>query len=329
MAQTPGSEAPAFPTMTDRIRTLVKRISETRPVQSARRQTLLQELRELRADLDAHAVPNQARSLDAALLLMEFMSRSDDVATAETLQIVASLVSTIDESKLRPTQAPSHLRALPTPSRDVAEHHDLRMTQEFLLGSILLQAGVISADSLARALQLHSTSHLSLGQSLVQLGAASPEQIASAVAYQDRLREYERGTASQGHAHAQGQPQGQGQGQAHGQMHGQPQGLPHAQPYAQPQARPHGQAHAYAPVPGEMQLSDKQRGFVQSMHAQVLGEVLIRLGSITREQLEYALQVQRAASVHIGEALIETGAANWDQIRKALEVQKKLRRGVA
>lgn len=303
--------------MTDRIRTLVKRISDTRPVQSARRQTLLQELRALRGDLDAQAVPNQARSLDAALLLMEFMSRSEDVATAETLQIVASLVSTIDESKLRAAQAASHLRALPSPSRDVAEHHDLRMTQEFLLGSILLQAGVISSESLARALQLHSTSHLSVGQSLVQLGAASPEQIASAVAYQDRLREYERATASQGQGHAYGQPPGQG--------HGQPHGLPHAQAHVQPS----GQAHTHAPVPGEMQLSDKQRGFVQSMHAQVLGEVLIRLGSITREQLEHALQVQRAASVHIGEALIETGAANWDQIRKALEVQKKLRRGVA
>jgi hypothetical protein len=75
-----------------------------------------------------------------------------------------------------------------------------------------------------------------------------------------------------------------------------------------------------------MQLSPKQRGFVRSMQAQVLGEVLIRLGTITREQLERALQVQRAASVHIGEALVETGAATWDQIRKGLEVQRQLRR---
>jgi hypothetical protein len=271
--------------MTDRIRTLVKRISETRPVQSARRQSLLQELRALRNGIDAEAAPDQTHSLDAALLLMEFMNRSEDVATAETLQIVASLVGTIDEGAVRPTPGPVQFRRLPGQSHDVAEHRDLRMTQEFLLGSILLQAGVISPESLARALQLHASSHLALGQCLIQLGAASPEQIASAVSYQDRLREDERATR------------------------------------AEP-ARP---AHANI----EMHLSAKQRGFVQSMHAQVLGEVLIRLGTITREQLERALQVQRAASLHIGEALVETGAATWDQIRKGLEVQKQLRRRAA
>jgi hypothetical protein len=49
-------------------------------------------------------------------------------------------------------------------------------------------------------------------------------------------------------------------------------------------------------------MSQKQRGFVQSFHAQVLGEVLIRLGAVTREQLERALKLQRASNLHIGEA---------------------------
>jgi hypothetical protein len=193
------------------------------------------------------------------------------MATAETLQIVASLVSTIDKSILRKS---SHSRPAAPRSEDVTEHRDLRLTQEFLLGSILLQASVISADSLSRALQLHTSSGLPLGQCLVQLGAATPEQIASAVAYQDRLREEERHTQS-----------------------------------TEPQA------HL------ELRLSTKQKGFVQCLNNQVLGEVLIRLGSITREQLERALQVQRAANVHIGAALVEIG--------KALEVQKQLRRRVA
>lgn len=275
--------------MTDRIRTLVKRISETRPVQSARRQTLLQDLRALRGDIDAQVAPDQARSLDAALLLMEFMSRSEDVATAETLQIVASLVGTIDEGLVRKAPGRAQLRRLPNTSQDVAEHTDLRMTQEFLLGSILLQAGVISPESLSRALQLHASSHQALGQCLVQLGAASPEQIASAVTYQDQLREDER----------------------------------------TPRPEPSRPTHSHSRSHVEMSLSPKQRGFVQSMHAQVLGEVLIRLGTITREQLERALQVQRAASVHVGEALVETGAASWDQVRKGLEVQKQLRRNAA
>jgi len=267
--------------MSDRIQILVKRISETRPVQSARRQALLEELRELRRDLDGSSAPDQAHALDAALLLLEFMGRSEDVATADTLQIVASLVGTIDgnivrHSRLRAKSPPPE----PAPT-DVAQHKDLRLTQEFLLGTVLLQAGVISQESLARALHLHTSTGMAVGKCLVQLGAATQDQIASAVAFQDRLREDERGT------------------------------------------RPEG---SRAPGARDLRMSAKQRGFVQSMNVQVLGEVLIRLGAITREQLERALQIQRAASVHIGEALVETGATSWDQIKRALEVQKQLRR---
>src|SRR5262245_61783456 len=151
--------------MTDRIRQLVKKITETRPVQHLRRQGLLSELRTLRSDLDANSAPNQAHSLDAALLLLEFMNRSEAVATAETLQIVASLVGTVEERSVRsspagvtPTPPPPPPPQRPQapqrhPIEDVAQHHDLRITQESLLGTILLQAGVISPESLTRALQ--------------------------------------------------------------------------------------------------------------------------------------------------------------------------------
>src|SRR6185503_8778110 len=111
---------------------------------------------------------------------------------------------------------------------------------------------------------------LPLGEFLVQLGAASQEQIASAVSYQDRLREDERARSDTARTE---------------------------------RARP-AQHHGHPSTHLETSLNAKQRGYVQSMHAQVLGEVLIRLGTITREQLERALQVQRAASVHVGEALV-------------------------
>jgi hypothetical protein len=273
--------------MTDRIRTLVKRISETRPVQSARRQALLSELRALRRDMDERSSPDHIHSLDAALLLLEFMGRAEEVATAETLQIVASLVGTIDESAVR-TLSPHARKADPArPDPDVTAH-DLRLTHEYLLGSILLQASVISPESLGRALQLHTSSGLALGQCLIQLGAASPEQIAGAVAYQDRLRDEERSTR----------------------------GEPEPEP-----ERP--------PTRLELKLSPQQHGFVQSMHAQVLGEVLIRLGTITRAQLERALQLQRAANVHIGEALVQSGATSWEHIKRGLEAQRQLRRSAA
>ena len=82
---------------------------------------------------------------------------------------------------------------------------------------------------------------------LVQLGAASPEQIASAVSYQDRLREEERATRAQADRQAKGGPV-------------------------------------------VLRLSAKQQGYVKSMHSQVLGEILIRLGAITREQLDTTLR---------------------------------------
>lgn len=267
--------------MPERIKTLVKRITETRPVQTARRKALHSDLRSLRGDLDVASAPDQARSLDAALLLMEFMNRSEDVATAETLQIVASLVGTIDEHSLRPSTPHSDVPVAPH-SENVAEHPDLRLTQDFLLGTILMQAGVISSDSLSRALHLNASSGMALGQCLVQLGAATPDQIASAVSYQDRMREEERTTPV----------------------------VP----------------DAWGGSRQSLRLTPKQQGFAQSLHSQVLGEVLIRLGVITREQLERALHLQRAASVHVGEALVESGAASWDQIKKALEVQRQLRR---
>jgi len=283
--------------MPDRIRSLAKRIADTRPVQSRRRHELYAELQALRGELEQSGPPEVLNGLDAALLLMEFTLRSDDVATSETFQVIAGLVATIDEGRLAPgAAAPARPVLRRVPPADVVEHHDLRLTQGYLLGTILLQAGVISADSLGRALQLHASSHQPLGQCLVQLGAVSAEQIESALAYQDRLREGGRGPRAMPPA---------------------PTPVPPSSPQAAPAVR------------GELRLSSKQREYLQSMNAQVLGEVLIRLGSITREQLAQALSVQRAAGIHIGEALVETGAASWEQIKKALDVQRQLRRYAA
>ena len=291
--------------MSDRLVVLIKRIHETRPVQTARRQALLEELRELRRDFDEAAAPDQAHRLDAAILLMEFMSRAEDVATSDTLRIVGELVSTIDPQRVRAprprttpaqtaTASPAVRPDVPTAlaGKDVAEHRDLSLTQDYMLGSILLQANLISADSLSRALQLHTSSGMALGQCLIQLGAASPEQIAAAVQYQDRLREELRATR---------------------------------------QAPP--KTAAAAPTAAaervELKMSSQQHGFVKSLHAQLLGEVMIRLGTITREQLEKALRFQRASNLHIGEAIVQTGATTWEQIKRALEVQRQLRRSVA
>ena len=280
-----------------RIQALTKLISETRPIDRLRRQGLVNEIRELRRDLDPRA-QDQAQRLDAALLLMEFMNRSEELATAEGLRIVAGLVGSVDGRMLqqqprRVSNAPQVASNVPAPSvptsSNVAQHADLRLTEEFLLGTILVQAKIVTPDAVQRALHLQSAHGHSLGQCLIMIGAATPGQIAAAVTYQDRMRERERSS-----------------------------GAPVEK--VDSETRPEPEAKL------ELRLSSKQKGFVQSFHGQVLGEVLIRLGAISREQLDRALQFQRAASVHIGEALVQSGATDWDTIRRGLEVQRQLRR---
>jgi hypothetical protein len=54
----------------------------------------------------------------------------------------------------------------------------------------------------------------------------------------------------------------------------------------------------------------------------MLGEEMIRMGTITREQLKKALGVQNAAGIRIGQALVEIGAATWDQVAEGVRMQE-------
>ncbi len=259
--------------MSQPIHALIERIALSTPAQTIYMRGLLDELRALRGAL-AHA-PSQGcgHCIDAAILLMEFMTRSEGVANADAMQVVAWLVRTIDDGGLCRSVASADCF---TP--DVTQHPDLRLTHECLLGSILVEAKVISTECLERALQLHVASSLPLGRCLIHLGAATPEQIASAVAFQDGLNDGAVLTRLE-----------------------------------------------LRPSPERQGRSPRQQRFAQTMHANVLGEVLIRLGVISSEQLESALRVHLATDLHIGEALVQTGATTWEQVKRGLELQKQLR----
>ena len=56
-----------------------------------------------------------------------------------------------------------------------------------------------------------------------------------------------------------------------------------------------------------------------------LGEILIGLGTITREQLQEALRIQQMADLRIGTAIVAIGACTWGDIWSAVRVQKQLR----
>lgn len=55
----------------------------------------------------------------------------------------------------------------------------------------------------------------------------------------------------------------------------------------------------------------------------LLGETLVRLGYITRRNLDKGLERQRGTKLRIGEALIELGVVTWSEIEHALELQSE------
>ncbi len=63
--------------------------------------------------------------------------------------------------------------------------------------------------------------------------------------------------------------------------------------------------------------------------ATLLGEILVKTGSITREQLNEGLKVRRATGLRIGEALVQIGACEWPAIRKAVRAQESMRQSTA
>jgi len=61
-----------------------------------------------------------------------------------------------------------------------------------------------------------------------------------------------------------------------------------------------------------------------SMNSKLLGEILIRLGTITPEQRDRARAMQQATGVRLGEALVSIGATDWDGVTKGLTIQKQI-----
>lgn len=57
----------------------------------------------------------------------------------------------------------------------------------------------------------------------------------------------------------------------------------------------------------------------------LLGDLLLRMGKITQQELETGLRAQRATGLRIGEALVQAGIATWKDVEEALRVQNERR----
>jgi hypothetical protein len=68
------------------------------------------------------------------------------------------------------------------------------------------------------------------------------------------------------------------------------------------------------------QWSDEQKWIFLSRHER-LGEVLVKKGHLSVEQLEQLLAEQKGGSQHIGQIIIDRGLLSIDEILAALEQQ--------
>ena len=59
----------------------------------------------------------------------------------------------------------------------------------------------------------------------------------------------------------------------------------------------------------------------------LLGELLLRRGVISSDQLTEALQTQAGTTKHLGEILVEMGAISPEQLTETLKLQEQLARG--
>lgn len=59
----------------------------------------------------------------------------------------------------------------------------------------------------------------------------------------------------------------------------------------------------------------------ETIHAILLGEILVRMGRITHPQLEQALRLQQEDGMRVGEALVELGMVTWADVAEAVRVQ--------
>lgn len=278
------------------IQHLARRISQIRSIDRTGKLQLARELRAARGRMYASAPQVAIDLVEALAMLMAFLASADEVPS-EALQTVARLTAGLDERLFSPP--------LPDPAQQVPTG-PAGLDPSSRIGEILVHLGIITPEQLDEALRIHKVWHLPLGACAEKLGFATGAQIARALELQARLR---AGAA----AHAP---------------------LPAAQ--ASPSFAPAGTvaaAHAPASSPGsltlgappprrsELKLELRERGKVQ-----LLGELLLDQGHITKEQLDYALKMQRAAGLRLGEALIQLGYASRDQVKQALLLQDKLRK---
>lgn len=193
-----------------------------------------------------------------------------------------------------------------------------------LLGQVLVDGGFISREDLARALAEQARTGEKLGEVLVRLGLVDRGELNAVLAVQGDLASLPDAVRV-----AAGERERLGElFLAAGRIR--PEQLREALEEQRRTGRRLGEillaqgAVAPAELAAVLAFQKVQAGELPALETLRLGEILVRLNHLTKEQLERMLDRQRLTGKRIGELLVEAGVVKPRHVVHALAVQKKL-----
>jgi len=304
---------------------LAERIAASHPTDARQQVENLEGLRSLRQQLGVETNAFLVDCLEAAILLTDQILISGGLGCEETIRICSRLVFVVERnsvassapasrstSRLRAPASgtPSSLRMReeghgapvpdsPPPASSAPAHvppsgaagaaggaevnRQLTVINDMLLGEILVQFGMVRPAAVERALALQAEKGLRFGEALVASGGATEADVEAGIRFQHRLRETRRATSAE-------------KGRK-----------------------------AVAPRDPEA-MEHPRESVLRGLEDFLLGEILRRRGFATQADIAKALEVHTRRGIPIGEALISLGTIRRDQVEAALAFQAQLRK---
>lgn len=268
---------------------LARRIARSDPENEEEQQELRGLLSELRQRVQGEKAHDVRLRLDSALLLTEYMSTLGTSGGDEILRIVSRLVASL-ETYFNPAVTIRKPREGEQPFAGLVEGKRVEGT-----------GGLSHEAEREHALM----SDMLLGEILVQFGTINSTDVCSALELQNQKQIrfgdalMELGAATRADVMSAIAYQDTLRREATGRR---------------------GPVPA-APLPTFRPLR-KDLKLVSDM---LLGDLMVKLGTITPEDLEKGLRAHRATGARLGEALVQMGATTWKSVEQALRVQNERR----
>ncbi len=280
------------------INALARRIASADPDDHEEQAQILGRLREVRNALKRASDTQTQGYLDASILLLNYVVEMGHIGGREIVSVVSRLLASMqadfaaraaagNHKELPREEEPPALKASPTAAR-LPGSLQMRLIGDLLLGEVMIKLRYVGPEQVEQALRVQRATGVRFGEALVQTGAATWDQIKLALRYQEENRGNSVLSIKTGVGFA-----------------------------ATVESK-------------DVPIASRQLG-ANSDHLKVLsdvllGELLVRNGIVTVDQLRLALQRQRSSDMLIGEALIDIGVATEHDIQYALRMQKQIRK---